>query len=110
MAALVQRLLLLAVFRRRAALRLDTRALLALCAESLLCPPCAPNLYRKLCDRRGFRDDPVAFAARHLPLDAQRRLHAAIDARIALLAQADEDDHRARDVYAARQRIRTLLP
>ncbi|MBP6799452.1 MAG: hypothetical protein KA124_15275 [Luteimonas sp.] len=102
--------MLLAAFARRGALRLDGRSWLALAVESLLCPPCAPNLYRKLCDRRGFRDDPVAFAARHLPLEAQQRLHAAIDARIALLAQADEDDHRARDVRAARERIRALLP
>ncbi len=102
--------MLLAVFRRRAALRLDTRVLLALCAESLLCPPCAPNLYRKLCARRGFRGDPVAFAARHLPREAQQRLHAAIDARIALFALAGEDDRRAGDVQAARQRIANLLP
>ena len=107
---LVTLAMLLAVFRQRATLRLDARGLLALSAESLLCPPCAPNLYRKLCDRRGFRGDPVAFAARHLPRDAQQRLHAAIDARIALFALADEDDGRAGDVRAAQQRIRTQLP
>jgi len=109
-ATLVTLSMLLVAFRRRGELRLDARALLALSAESLICPPCAPNLYRKLCARRGFRGDPIAFAARHLPAEAQQRLHAAIEARIALFALADEDDRRSGDVRAARQRIRSQLP
>ena len=102
------------VFHRRVALRLGSRKLLALSAESLLCPPCAPNLYRKLCAARGLRGDPIAFAARHLSPDAQQRLRAAIDRRIALFALADDIagdavETRVGDVRAAQQRIRSVL-
>ena len=102
------------VAHHRTTLRLGTRRLLALSAESLLCPPCAPNLYRKLCIARGLRGDPVAFAARHLSPEAQAQLRAAIDKRIALFALADDIpgdivETRVGDVRAAQQRIRGLL-
>lgn len=109
-ASLVTLAMLALLFARRKALRLDTRRLLALSAESLLCPPCAPNMYRKLCAWRGWRGDPVAFAAHHLPSAARPALRAGIEARIALFALVDDDeDGRVGAVHAARGRIRSEL-
>ncbi|MCD9031156.1 hypothetical protein LDO32_05355 [Luteimonas sp. Y-2-2-4F] len=109
-ALLVTAAMLAVVFRQRAALRLDRRKFLALAAESLLCPPCAPNLYRKLCGLRGFRGDPVAFAARHLAARERERLRDDIDARIALFDAADEGAGGAvADIRRAQARIREAL-
>jgi hypothetical protein len=84
--------MLVALFLQRGALGLGGRGFAGLCVESLLCPPCAPNLHRRLCRRRGFRGDPVAFASCHMTTDAQRRLRDSIEARIAMFALADQDD------------------
>ena len=80
----------LALRRRR--LGLTRRRLVTLTSECLLCPPYAVNLYRKLCDQRGFRGDPVAFAAGNLSPQEQQRLLAAIERRIALFAQSSDQD------------------
>ncbi|WP_202839594.1 hypothetical protein [Luteimonas saliphila] len=103
-------LLIIAMFAclalRRATLQLSRRQLGKLALESLLCPPHAINLYRRLCAMRGFRSDPVAFAATHLPADARRRLQTAIEARLDLFAQADEGaGGRISGLAAARARI-----
>jgi len=95
---------------RRAALDLSWRQLGKLALESLLCPPHAANLYRRLCAMRGFRGDPIAFAAAHLPEPARRQLQASVEARLDLFAQADEDaGGRIAALAAARARIAGLL-
>lgn len=95
---------------RRGVLGLTGRNVAALAIETLLCPPCAPNLYRKLCQKRGFDGDPVLFAARHTTPDAQTRLRAEIEARIAMFALADEDaGGHITGIRAAQQRIRETL-
>lgn len=102
--------MLAVVFAQRAALGLDNRTCVALAAECLLCPPCAPNLYRKLCGLRGFCGDPIAFAARHLPPRERARLRHDIDARIALFATADEDaGGTVADIRRAQARIHEAL-
>ena len=101
--------MLAVLFARRGSLGLDGHRFASLAAESLLCPPHAVNLYRRLCALRGFRGDPVAFAARTMPADARQRLRAGIDARIALFALADDHDGRAAALEAARERIAGAL-
>jgi hypothetical protein len=93
---------------RRRPLGLTHRRLATLAAECLLCPPYAVNLYRKLCDIRGFRGDPVAFAADHLSPPERRRLLAAIERRLALFAQSSDEDA-LRRLKEARARIRDTL-
>lgn len=92
---------------RRAALGLARGQVARLALESLLCPPHAINLYRRLCALRGFHGDPVAFAAAQLPADARARLRAAIDARLDLFAQLDPQG--SGRLAAARTRIAAQL-
>lgn len=95
---------------RRSALQLTPRQLAGLAAETLLCPPHAINLYRRLCAMRGFRGDPIAFAASQLRENARGRLRGAIDARLDLFALADETDgERTGQLGAARARVAGLL-
>lgn len=96
----------LALRRRR--LGLTRRRLVTLTSECLLCPPYAVNLYRKLCDQRGFRGDPVAFAAGNLSPQEQQRLLAAIERRIALFAQSSDQDALLR-LQQVQVRIRDTL-
>lgn len=102
--------MLAVLFAQREALGLGGWKLAALAAESLLCPPHAVNLYRRLCALRGFRGDPIAFAARTMKPQARARLRASIDARVALFALADEDTggHVA-GLQAARARVAEAL-
>lgn len=93
---------------RRRQLGLTHRRLVTLASECLLCPPYAVNLYRKLCDQRGFRGDPVAFAAGNLSPREQQRLLAAIERRIALFAQSSDQDALLR-LQQVRLRIRDTL-
>ena len=97
--------MLVVLFVQRKALGLAGGKLASLAIESVICPPHAVNLYRRLCALRGFRGDPVLFAAGTMPEDERRQLHAAIDARIALFALADDDDSRTAALHAARERI-----
>ncbi len=95
---------------RHAALGLSRRQLGGLALESLLCPPHAINLYRRLCALRGFHGDPIAFAAAHLPEHERLQLQASIEARLDLFAQADENaDGRVAGLAAARARVAGLL-
>lgn len=89
-------------------LGLTRRRLATLAAECLLCPPYTINLYRKLCDQRGFHGDPVAFAADNLPPPQQQRLLDAIERRIALFAQSSDEEALLR-LQRARARIRGML-
>jgi hypothetical protein len=93
---------------RRQRLGLTRRGLATLASECLLCPPYAVNLYRKLCDQRGFRGDPIAFAAANLPPPHQQRLLDAIERRLALFAQSS-DEAAVRRLQDARDRIRGTL-
>lgn len=93
---------------RRHPLGLTPRRLATLATECLLCPPYAVNLYRKLCEQRGFRGDPVAFAAVHLSPEDRQRLREAIERRIALFAQSSDQDA-LRRLQDARARIRDTL-
>ncbi len=98
------------VARLRAHLPLSPRALAGLALEALLCPPHAINLYRRLCAMRGFRGDPIRFAASQLPTDARRRLQTSIEARLDLFALADDaPSQRSRQLAAARARASALL-
>lgn len=89
-------------------LGLTRRRLATLAAECLLCPPYAVNLYRKLCDQRGFHGDPVAFAADNLPPPQRQRLLDAIERRIALFAQSSDEEKLLR-LQQAHVRIRGTL-
>lgn len=93
---------------RRRDLGLSYRRLATLASECLLCPPYAVNLYRKLCDQRGFRGDPVAFAAANLSPPQRQRLLDAIERRLALFAQSS-DEATVRRLQEARARIRRTL-
>lgn len=99
--------MLVVLSAQRKALAMTRGKLASLAAESLLCPPHAVNLYRRLCALRGFRGDPIAFAARAMPGDQRQRLRAAIEARIALFALADDDS--SGPLRAARERIAGAL-
>lgn len=102
--------MLAALSAQRAALGLSRWKLAALCAESLLCPPHAINLYRRLCALRGFRGDPIAFAARTMPAPSRARLRAAIAARADLFTLADEDaGGQVAGLRAARARVTQAL-
>lgn len=106
--AIIAMLVWLCVQRR--ALGLTARRLASLAVESLLCPPHAVNLYRRLCALRGFEGDPIAFAACTMPADARDALRAGIDARIALFAAEDETAAgRVAGLHAARRRIGEAL-
>ena len=95
---------------RRATLQMSRRQLAGLAAEALLCPPHAINLYRQLCAMRGFRGDPIAFAASQLPDHERQRLRASIDARLDLFALADHAaGSRGAVLAAARMRVGGLL-
>lgn len=93
---------------RREQLGLTHRRLATLATECLLCPPYTVNLYRKLCDQRGFRGDPVAFAAGNLSPREQRQLLEAIEQRIALFAQSSDEEALLR-LHEAHARIRDKL-
>ncbi|WP_156911553.1 hypothetical protein [Luteimonas sp. J29] len=95
---------------QRAALGLPLRKVLALALEGLLCPPHAINLYRRLCALRGFRGDPLAFAAAHLDDAARRRLRAEVASRLDLFALADDaSGGRSARLAEARARAGDLL-
>ena len=95
---------------RRATLQMSRRQLAGLAAEALLCPPHAINLYRQLCAMRGFRGDPIAFAASQLPDHERQRLRASIDARLDLFALAHHAaSNRGPALASARTRIAGLL-
>lgn len=81
---------------RRTRFGLTRRWLAKLAFECLLCPPYAVNMYRKLCENRGFRGDPLRFAVRHAPLAARRRLLDRIEQRVALFAQTSEAETQSR--------------
>jgi hypothetical protein len=95
---------------RRATLQMSRRQLAGLAAEALLCPPHAINLYRRLCAMRGFRGDPIAFAASQLPDHERQRLRTSIDARLDLFTLADHAvGHRGAALASARTRVAGLL-
>ncbi|MGY1519030.1 hypothetical protein [Luteimonas sp. A482] len=95
---------------RRVTVQISRRQLGGLAMEALLCPPHAINLYRQLCSMRGFRGDPVAFAASQLPDRERQRLQASIDARLDLFALADETaGDRGAALASARARVAGLL-
>lgn len=109
LAWLVTTLAMLAcVALRRRPLGLTPRRFATLATECLLCPPYAVNLYRKLCDQRGFRGDPVAFAADNLSPRERQRLLDTIERRIALFAQSSDEDTLLR-LQQAQLRIRETL-
>ncbi|KRA53891.1 hypothetical protein ASD77_04425 [Pseudoxanthomonas sp. Root65] len=93
---------------RRGPLGLTHRQLALLAIECLLCPPFAVNLYRKLCDLRGFRGDPIAFAASTLTTRQRQMLLEAIERRMALFAQSTDDEVLLR-LQQAGARIRLTL-
>lgn len=102
--------MLLHLFSIRKKIGLETRSLAKLAIESLLCPPLAINLYRKLCLRRPFKGDPALFAARQLPVNARLELRKSIDQRIGLLLLASEGmDSNTGKLHAAQSRIGALL-
>ncbi|WP_334178594.1 hypothetical protein [Pseudoxanthomonas sp.] len=94
------------VVAQRRRLGLSGRQVASLATECLLCPPYTANLYRKLCDLRGFRGDPIAFAAT-LPATQRQALLAAIECRIALFGTSDGEV--ACKLQQARSRIRIAL-
>lgn len=101
--------MLVALFLQRHALALGGGKLASLAVESMLCPPHAVNLYRRLCALRGFRGDPVQFAARALEGNERLRLLAAIKSRIAPSTRVDDDLARTDALHAARKRIAATL-
>lgn len=82
--------MLLIVLRRRRVLGWTRRQLAGLAAEALLCPPYAINLFRRLCQHRGLRGDPLDFAARTLDREQQQRLRRDIERRLSLLGLVDD--------------------
>jgi len=94
----------------RARLQVPARRIGMLTMESLLCPPHAINLYRRLCAMRGFHGDPVAFASTVLPERERARLRHAIDSRLDLFAVADHVcPARVARLAGARARVAELL-
>lgn len=103
-------LMLTHLLANRRRLDLGVRALAVMTVESLLCPPYAINLYRKMCIRRGFRGDPVIFAAKAMDTNAQRELYEAIQKRLDLLLLASEGiSSEVEQLHAAHSRIKTTL-
>lgn len=115
--------MLLIVLRRRDALGWTTRQWAGLAGETLLCPPYAINLFRRLCQQRSLRGDPLDFAARTLDRPRQQRLRRDIERRLSLLGLVDDQDDagdsgdtgtgdthaEAARLRRARQRIATTL-
>ena len=98
------------LFVQRKALGLTGFKFAALVTESILCPPHAVNLYRRMCALRGFRGDPIRFASRTLSTHEREHLRSAINARIALFALADDGNTpRAAALHAAAERIARTL-
>jgi hypothetical protein len=95
----------------REALQLSRKEVASLVLDSLLCPPHAINLVRKLGLARGLDRDPLLFAKAELAKDEQALLRRALEGRLDLYGQADGasgiDGPAVRD---NRQRIGELLP
>lgn len=73
---------LIVVQRRRQALGLTTRDVLATAFDALACPPFAINLLRKLCLRRGIGGNALAFAADALQPPERAALLDVVAARV----------------------------
>lgn len=103
-------LMLLLLVRRRRRLGLSGRDVVALGIEALLCPPHAINLVRKVCLGRGLQGDPLAFAARALAATDGACLREGIEARIDLVARADDSAIHDEGMRAHLEHVRETLP
>ncbi|MGY1458653.1 hypothetical protein ACW5F0_08410 [Luteimonas sp. A534] len=103
-------LMLALLARRRRRLGLSGRDVVALGIGALLCPPHAINLVRKVCLVRGLRGDPLAFAARTLAAADGARLRKGIEARIDLVARADDSAIHVDGMRAQLGHVRETLP
>lgn len=108
--ALIAAMLVLLALRRDR-LGMSGRAVAALGAGILFCPPHAINLLRKVCLSRGLHGDPLALAAATLTPDARARLRKQIEGRLELLANAGDDDAWPESIVNARLgQVREMLP
>lgn len=85
---------------RRTELGLQSPWLRRVTIECLLCPPYAVNLYRKVCEHRGFHGSPIRFAALHAPPAMRQALLTDIEKRIALFSLTSDDGLRSELVQA----------
>lgn len=69
---------------RRLDLELTKRDVALLAAEAFCCPPFAINLVRKLCQKRGLRQDALTLAERLMPATRRSPLLAAVEGRAQL--------------------------
>lgn len=81
--------------RRRSVLGLARRDVAAIAFDVLACPPFALNLVRRVSLRCGLAQPAAAFAETVLEAASQARLRRALDARRALLADADDAEDSA---------------
>jgi hypothetical protein len=98
---------LVLVWRRREALRLDTRRFAVLAFECIACVPCAVNLIRKLSMSWSYREDFVHAAERLLDESQQSDVRRACLARIDEQIEAESDENAATDAMR-RARLRFI--
>lgn len=103
-------LMLVLLARRRKRLGLSGRDVLALAVGALLCPPHAINLVRKVCLGRGLLGDPLAFAAATLAAADGACLRKGIEARIDLVARADDSATHVDAMRVHLGHVRATLP
>lgn len=102
---------LIVVYRRRQALGLTSRDVLATAFDALACPPFAVNLVRKLCMRRGIAGNSLAFSALALAPPQRESLVALVAARAdSDLQGADEQSPRWQALQDFKAYVLTLGP
>lgn len=96
-----------ACWTRRSALEMSGREVALLAVEAFSCPPFAINIVRKVCQKRGLREDALSLAERLMPPARQLPLLAAVERRAQVSIDfVDQASAEYKEMIRFRSRIR----